>query len=116
MPKTAKDYESFDAYVSSILLKRDNREGMFAGWTQESADTEQMIPLLRQYKAQLERENAPEALINQVDRFSKAVYAPKAVSTHKAMSKKDGMVVTNVNEMVREVFEVTGFADILDIE
>ena len=87
MPRTAKDYESFDAYVSSILLKRDNREGMFAGWTQESADTEQLIPLLRQYKAQLERENAPEALINQVDRFSKAVYAPKAVSTHKAMKE-----------------------------
>ena len=35
MPRTAKDYESFDAYVSSILLKRDNREGMFAGWTQD---------------------------------------------------------------------------------
>ena len=88
MPRTAKDYESFDAYVSSILLKRDNREGMFAGWTQESADTEQLIPLLLQYKAQLERENAPEALINQVDRFSKAVYAPKARSSRSHSRKQ----------------------------
>ena len=37
------------------------------------------------------------------------------LSAHKAMSKKGGMKVTNVNEMVQEVFDVTGFADILDI-
>ena len=29
---------------------------------------------------------------------------------------KGGMKVTNVNEVVREVFDVTGFADILTIE
>ena len=38
------------------------------------------------------------------------------LSAHKAMSKKDGMKVTNVNEIVAEVFDVTGFADILNIE
>ena len=38
------------------------------------------------------------------------------LSAHKAMSKKDGMKVTHVNEMVNEVFDVTGFADILTIE
>ncbi len=38
------------------------------------------------------------------------------LSAHKAMSGKGGMKVKNVNEIVREVFEVTGFADILDIE
>ena len=35
---------------------------------------------------------------------------------HKTMSGKGGMKVTNVNEVVSEVFEVTGFSDILDIE
>ncbi len=35
---------------------------------------------------------------------------------HKALSGKGGMKVTHVNEIVQEVFEVTGFADILDIE
>ena len=87
MPRTVKDYESFDAYVSSILLKRDNREGMFAGWTQESADTEQLIPLLRRYRDQLQQEKASPELTRQVDRFSKAVYAPKAVSGHKGMKE-----------------------------
>ena len=38
------------------------------------------------------------------------------LSAHKAMSKKGGMKVVNANEMVMEVFDVTGFADILTIE
>ena len=38
------------------------------------------------------------------------------LSAHKAMSKKGGMKVTHVNEMVMEVFEVTGFSDILTVE
>ena len=38
------------------------------------------------------------------------------LSAHKAMSSKGGMTVTNVNEIVREVFDVTGFVDILNIE
>ena len=37
------------------------------------------------------------------------------LSAHKTMSKKGGMVVKNVNEIVSEVFDVTGFADILNI-
>ena len=38
------------------------------------------------------------------------------LSAHKAMSGKGGMKVTHVNEIVNEVFDVTGFADILTIE
>ena len=53
--------------------------------------------------------------------FSRLDYISSAglrvlLSAHKAMSAKGGMKVTNVNEIVREVFEVTGFADILTIE
>ena len=53
--------------------------------------------------------------------FSKLEYISSAglrvlLSAHKAMSGKGGMKVIHVNEIVREVFEVTGFADILDIE
>ncbi len=53
--------------------------------------------------------------------FSKLDYISSAglrvlLSAHKAMSAKGGMKLTNVNEIVQEVFEVTGFADILDIE
>ncbi|MBQ6594359.1 MAG: STAS domain-containing protein [Clostridia bacterium] len=38
------------------------------------------------------------------------------LSAHKAMLKKGGMTVKNVNELVQEVFDVTGFSDILTIE
>ena len=38
------------------------------------------------------------------------------LSAQKAMAKKGGMRVVNVNEIVGEVFEVTGFSDILTIE
>ena len=38
------------------------------------------------------------------------------LSAHKQMSGKGGMKVKNVNEIVREVFDVTGFSDILNIE
>lgn len=37
------------------------------------------------------------------------------LSANKVMSGKGGMKVTNVNEVVKEVFDVTGFADILTI-
>ena len=52
--------------------------------------------------------------------FSKLEYISSAglrvlLSAHKVMSAKGGMKVTNVNEIVQEVFEVTGFADILNI-
>ena len=53
--------------------------------------------------------------------FSKLDYISSAglrvlLSAHKTMSGKGGMKLTNVNEIVREVFEVTGFAEILTID
>ena len=53
--------------------------------------------------------------------FSRLGYISSAglrvlLSAHKAMSGKGGMKVKNVNEIVREVFDVTGFADVLAIE
>ncbi len=38
------------------------------------------------------------------------------LSAHKTMSKQGEMKVTHVNEVVQDVFDVTGFADILNIE
>ena len=38
------------------------------------------------------------------------------LSTQKVMQKKGGMKVTGVNDTIMEIFEVTGFSDILTIE
>ena len=38
------------------------------------------------------------------------------LATQKTMNKQGKMVIRHVNETIREVFEVTGFIDILTIE
>ena len=38
------------------------------------------------------------------------------LSAQKLMNKQGEMVVRNINETITEIFEVTGFADILTIE
>ena len=38
------------------------------------------------------------------------------LGAQKIMSKQGGMVIKNVNDTIMEVFEITGFADILTIE
>lgn len=38
------------------------------------------------------------------------------LSLHKKMMPKEGLVIKNVNETNMEIFEFTGFADILNIE
>lgn len=53
--------------------------------------------------------------------FSKLEYISSAglrvlLSAHKTMSQRGGMKVINANEIVMEVFNVTGFSDILTIE
>jgi len=53
--------------------------------------------------------------------FAKLEYISSAglrvlLSAHKVMAQKGGMKVIHANEIVMEVFEVTGFADILTIE
>ena len=53
--------------------------------------------------------------------FSQLAYISSAglrvlLNAHKVMSAKGGMKILNVNEIVREVFEVTGFSNILELE
>ena len=38
------------------------------------------------------------------------------LSTQKTMNKQGEMIIKNVNETINEIFEVTGFIDILTIE
>ena len=38
------------------------------------------------------------------------------LASQKKMTEKGGMKVTNVNDVIMEIFEITGFSDILTIE
>ncbi len=60
--------------------------------------------------------NATELVID----FANLEYISSAglrvlLSAHKTMSKQGSMKIINVNSTIMEIFEVTGFADILDI-
>ena len=66
-------------------------------------------------KADMDKANALTMDFSKLDYISSAGLRV-LLSAHKAMRAKGGMKVTNVNEIVKEVFDVTGFADILDIE
>ena len=38
------------------------------------------------------------------------------LATQKKMAQKGGMKVVNVNDVIKEIFDITGFSDILTIE
>ena len=53
--------------------------------------------------------------------FSKLEYISSAglrvlLATQKVMNQQGKMVIRNVSEVIREIFDVTGFTDILTIE
>ena len=68
-----------------------------------------------------ELQEAAECADKLVLDFSKLEYISSAglrvlLATYKTMASKGGMVITGVNEVVTEIFDITGFSDVLDIE
>ena len=66
-------------------------------------------------------ENSLEGINSLVLNFSEVDYISSAglrtlLSMHKQMEARGGMKVTNVNEGVMEILQLTGFADTLSIE
>lgn len=65
--------------------------------------------------------NSSEGITDLTLDFSNLVYLSSAglrviLAAQKQMSKQGKMVIKNVNETIMEVFEITGFVDILTIE
>ena len=78
-------------------------------------DTGTSPELEKELKASLE--NTENLILD----FSRLSYISSAglrvlLTAQKAMSGKGGMKIKNVNEIVREVFDMTGFSGILTIE
>lgn len=70
-------------------------------------------------------ESELKAALDQADTlvldFEKLEYISSAglrvlLSAQKVMTKKGGMTIRHVNDVIMEIFEVTGFIDILNIE
>jgi anti-sigma B factor antagonist len=66
----------------------------------------------------IKRENPDKHTVLDADQLAYISSAGLRVllSAHKTMMKQGQMKVTNASEIVKEVFEVTGFCDILNIE
>ena len=79
----------------------------------------------------IDTNSAPEAeeqILNQLDGVKKLVLDFKEVDyissaglrilllLHKQMLAEEGLTIININETVREVLEITGFLDILNVE
>lgn len=72
-----------------------------------------------QLEAEL-KQNIGDSVLLVLD-FAKLQYISSAglrvlLAAQKVMNKQGQMVVKNVNDTIMEVFEITGFADILTIE
>ena len=68
-----------------------------------------------------ELQNSLQGVKSLVFDFAKLDYISSAglrvlLTSQKTMNKQGSMVVKNVSEEVKEIFEVTGFSDILTIE
>lgn len=69
---------------------------------------------------QLENENIADSVNTLTLNLAKLEYISSAglrvvLTLHKKMSAKGGLTVSNVNETVLDVFNATGFTDILNI-
>ncbi len=63
-----------------------------------------------------ETEKAERIVIDMADlKYISSAGLRLILSLHKQMSGKGGLAIRNVNETNMEIFEFTGFADILDI-
>ena len=78
-------------------------------------DTMTAPELEKELKASLDGIESLELDFGKLDYISSAGLRV-LLSAHKTMSGRGGMKITHVNEIVREVFDVTGFTDILTIE
>lgn len=70
---------------------------------------------------ELEAELQLEGITELVLDFEKLDYVSSAglrvlLATQKVMNRQGSMLISNVNEGIMEIFEITGFVDILTIE
>jgi anti-sigma B factor antagonist len=78
-------------------------------------DTNTSPALDKELKASFDSINALILDFSQVEYISSAGLRV-LLSAHKAMISKGGMKILNVSDDIMEIFEVTGFSDILEIE
>ena len=96
------------------INKKSNGKELVIG-IEGSLDTSTAPALEKELKENLKDYDSLVLDLGSLDYISSAGLRV-VLSAHKTMSAKGGLKVRNVKEVVGEVFEVTGFSDILTIE
>ena len=77
-------------------------------------DTVTAPELEKELKAELDSVDAVTLDFGRLEYISSAGLRV-LLSMHKVLARRGGLKITGANEIVREVFDVTGFSDILNI-
>ncbi len=98
-----------------LNLSKNTADGVCTYVLEGRLDTVTAPELEKELKA------LPEETLPLVLDFEKLSYISSAglrvlLTTQKARKTRGGMTVTHVNDTIMEIFEVTGFADILTIQ
>ena len=96
------------------INKKSNGKELVIG-IEGSLDTSTAPALEKELKENLKDYDSLVLDLENLDYISSAGLRV-VLSAHKTMSAKGGLKVRNVKAVVSEVFEVTGFSDILTIE
>ena len=97
----------------NINKTNDNGNGVFA--LEGRLDTSTSPELEEALKASFEEADALTLDLGKLEYISSAGLRVLLL-THKTMSAKGGLKIINVNDTIKEIFEITGFSDILTIE
>lgn len=93
------------------VIKEDNKLELKLIGRLDTTTVERLETTLKQ-----ELTDQPKLVLN----FEKLEYISSAglrvvLACHKQMAAKEGLTLTNVNESIMEIFEMTGFLDFLDV-
>ena len=98
-----------------LNIKKTIDEGKASYLLEGRLDTVTAPELEKELKASLDGINELTLDFEKLDYISSAGLRV-LLSTQKVMTKQGGLKIVHVNETIMEIFEVTGFTDILTIE
>ena len=98
-----------------MTIKTEKNDSALAVFLEGRLDTNTAPELDETLKASLEGVTELTLDLDKLDYLSSAGLRV-LLSAQKTMNRQGTMVVKNVNETIMEIFEVTGFSDILTIQ
>lgn len=114
-PGMINDHQSTQEVNAVLTINKTINEGKAEFHLEGRLDTNTSPELEKELNESLEEITDLTINMDTLDYISSAGLRV-LLSTQKAMSKKGALKVTNVNDTIMDIFEMTGFTEILTIE